>query len=199
MLATGFTILDLNLKETFSLKYFLTILIALVSFAEMRAQSAFERLETDAGILGLAITNYGTLGKPDVRNNPEGGSSMRFPLGTGTEHLFEGGIWIGAQYNNSELRVSTASVTTSGGYSRGAAGFEFTADLPLTRRSTNPNDEFFSPASVGEQDIIAEFTDRRRDINGTPINGHDTPLYADVRLESYNWGFPFTENFSILR
>lgn len=124
---------------------------------------------------------------------------MRFPVSTGTEHLFEAGIWIGAQYNNSQLRVSTASVTTSGGYARGAAGFEFTGDLPITRRSTNPNDEFYSPFSVGEQDIIAQFTDRRRDINGTPINGHDTPLYADVRLESYSWGFPFTENFTIIR
>jgi len=124
---------------------------------------------------------------------------MRYPIDTGTEHLFEAGIWIGAQYNNAALRVSTASVTTSGGYARGAAGFEFTADNPLTRRSTNPNDEFFSPFSIGEQDIIAEFSDRRRDINGTPISNHDTPLYADVRLESYNWGFPFTENFTILR
>ena len=72
---------------------------------------------------------------------------MRYPIDTGTEHLFEAGIWIGAQYNNAALRVSTASVTTSGGYQRGAAGFEFTADLPLGRRSTNPNDEFFSPFS----------------------------------------------------
>lgn len=165
----------------------------------LSAQASFERAETEAGIFGLSITNFGTLGKPDVRNNPEGGFSMRFPDDTGTEHLFEAGIWIGALYNNSQLRVSTASVTTSGGYSRGAAGFEFTADLPLTRRSTNPNDEFFSPFSVGEQDIIAQFSDQRRDINGTPIGGHDTPLYADVRLESYNWGFPFTENFTILK
>ncbi|MEQ9309453.1 MAG: hypothetical protein RLN90_08365 [Balneolaceae bacterium] len=167
--------------------------------APAKAQASFERAETNAGTIGLSITNFGTLGKPDVRNNPEGGFSMRFPDDTGTEHLFEAGIWIGALYNNSQLRVSTASVTTSGGYSRGAAGFEFTADLPLSRRSTNPNDEFFSPFSVGEQDIIARFSDQRRDINGTPIGGHDTPLYADVNLESYNWGFPFTENFTILR
>ena len=163
------------------------------------AQASFEREETSVGTLGLSITNYGTIGKPDVRNNPEGGFSMRYPSSTGTEHLFEAGIWIGALYNNSQLRVSTSSVTTSGGYSRGGAGFEFTADNVLFRRSSNPGNEFFSPQSVGEQDIIAEFTDRRRDINGTPISGHDTPLYSDVRMESYNWGFPFTENFSIIK
>ncbi len=163
------------------------------------AQATFERIDTDAGTISLAITNFGILGKPTVRNNPEGGASMRFPNDTGTEHLFEAGLWLGANYDDRGIRVSTASITTSGGYSRGAPGFEFTGDFPITRRSTNPNDEFFSPFSVGEQDIIAEFTDRRRDINGTPINGHDNPLYADVRLESYNWGFPFTENFTILK
>lgn len=183
------------------LKKFLLAIVYCAFSTTIFAQTAatFERLETDAGIFGLSISNYGIIGKPDVRNNPEGGSSMRYPVSTGTEHLFEAGIWIGANYNNAGIRVSTASVTTSGGYSRGAAGFEFTADLPLLQRSSNPNDEFYSPFSVGEQDIIAEFSDNRRDINGTPINGHDTPLYADVHLESYNWGFSFTENFSILR
>ncbi len=177
-----------------------TAFLALIFCATIvNAQSPFERLETDAGIFGLSITNFGTIGKPDVRNNTEGGSSMRYPIDTGTEHLFEAGIWIGAQYNNAALRVSTASVTTSGGYRRGLAGFEFSADSPIGQRSSDPNSEFFSPFSVGEQDIIAEFSDRRRDVNGTPISDHDTPLYADVRMESYNWGFSFTENFSIIR
>lgn len=180
-------------------KYILPLILAFAVHTGAQAQERFERVETDAGTIGLSITNFGTIGKPDVRNNPEGGFSMRYPASTGTEHLFEAGIWIGALYNNSQLRVSTSSVTTPGGYSRGASGFEFTADGVILRRSSNPNDEFFSSQAVGEQDIIAEFTDRRRDINGTPISNHDTPLFADVRLESYNWGFPFTENFSIIR
>lgn len=178
---------------------FVVFVFLLINVTPAAAQQSFERAETNVGTIGLSISNFGTIGKPDVRNNPEGGFSMRYPSDTGTEHLFEAGIWIGALYNNSQLRVSTSSITTSGGYSRGGGGFEFTADNRILRRSTNPNDEFFSASSVGEQDIIAEFTDRRRDVNGTPISGHDTPLYADVRLESYNWGFPFTENFSILK
>jgi hypothetical protein len=181
------------------IQYGLSVVVLFIFSANLSAQASFEREETSVGTIGLSITNFGTIGKPDVRNNPESGFSMRYPSDTGTEHLFEAGIWIGALYNNSQLRVSTSSITTSGGYSRGGAGFEFTADNILLRRSSNPGDEFFSAQSVGEQDIIAEFTDRRRDINGTPISGHDTPLYADVRLESYNWGFPFTENFSIIK
>lgn len=181
------------------IRYGLPVLFLFICSASLLAQASFEREETSVGTIGLSITNYGTIGKPDVRNNPEGGFSMRYPSSTGTEHLFEAGIWIGALYDNSQIRVSTSSVTTPSGYSRGGAGFEFTADNVLFRRSNNPGDEFFSAQSVGEQDIIAEFTDRRRDINGTPISGHDNPLYADVRLESYNWSFPFTENFSIVK
>ncbi len=166
----------------------------------VNAQFSFERAETDAGILGLSITNFGTIGKPDVRNNPEGGFSMRFPTSTGTEHLFEAGIWIGARVDGGAIRVSTSSVTNPSGYARGSAGFEFTADDILKRRSTEPDNEFFSVSAVSERDILAQFTDRRRSIDGTtPISGHDNPLYTDVKLESYNWGFPFTENFTILR
>lgn len=163
------------------------------------AQVAFERAETDAGIIGLSITNFGTLGKPDARNNPSSGFSMRFPTSTGTEHLFEAGIWIGARYNGANIRVSSSSITTSGGYNRGAAGFEFTADSPILRRSDNPESDNFNINSVSEADILASFSDKRRDINGTPITDHTDPLYADVDIESYNWGFPFTENFTILK
>jgi len=164
----------------------------------VNAQVAFERAETEAGIIGLSITNFGTIGKPDVRNNPEGGFSMRFPTSTGTEHLFEAGIWIGADVDG-QIRLSSSSVTNPSGYSRGSRGFEFTSDAIITTRSSDPNDEFFSVNSVSEQDILTAFTDRRRDINGTEIQGHDNPLFTDVKLESYNWGFPFTENFTILK
>lgn len=162
------------------------------------AQVSFERAETDAGTIGLSITNFGTIGKPDVRNNPEAGFSMRYPKNTGTEHLFEGGLWLGAQVGGSP-RVSTAAVSNPSGYARGKEGYEFAADDIIIRRSTLPGNEFFSTQAVSEGDILTGFSDFRREVNGTPISGHDNPLYADVRLSSYNWGFPFTENYSIIR
>ena len=161
------------------------------------AQEAFERAETNAGTLRLSLTNYGTIGKPNVRNNPEDGASMRYPADTGTEHLFEAGIWLGAYLNGSELRVSTSAVTNSSGYATGKAGFEFTADREIRFEGEETG------LGVSEQDILLEFSDRRTSIaTGTsfiPIGGHTSPMYADVRVESYNWGFPFTENFTILR
>jgi len=181
------------LKKTLRILPFLLLLSQV-----LYAQASFERAETDAGTIGLSITNFGTIGKPDVRNNPESGYSMRYPKNTGTEHLFEAGIWIGA-YVGGSPQVSTAAVANPSGYARGKEGYEFSAESIISRRSTNPNDEFFSVAAVSERDIVAQFSDRRRDVNGTPISKHDNPLFVDVSLESYNWGFPFTENFSILR
>ncbi len=161
------------------------------------AQERFERAETTVGTLGLSLSNYGTIGKPDVRNNPEAGFSMRYPDNTGTEHLFEAGIWLGAFINNSEIRVSSSSVTNSAGFRTGIAGFEFTADREIREEGEETG------LGVSQQDLIMDFSDKRVVIdNGNtfvPINGHTQPLFADVHLESYNWGFPFTENFSILR
>lgn len=192
--------LNSKIKRTDFLRVFLFFLVIFgFSLETTSAQENFERAVTDANILGLSITNFGTIGKPDVRNNPEGGASMRYPISTGVEHMFEAGIWIGAQYNGAELRVSTSSITNPAGYSRGGAGFEFTANTGISRRSSDPTNEFFSVNAVSESDLITKFTDQRRDINGTPISGHINPLYADVRMESYNWGFTFTENFSLLK
>lgn len=170
------------------------LLISQYSFA----QYSFERAETEVGTLGFSITNFGTIGKPDVRNNPESGFSMRYPKNTGTEHLFEGGLWIGAQVGGAP-RVSTGAVSNPSGYARGKEGYEFSAEDIILKRSTKPDDEFYSTMAVSEGDIITRFSDRRREVSGTPISKHENPLYADVKLESYSWGFPFTENFTIVR
>ncbi len=171
------------------------ILFSLFLFAsQVQAQFLFERAETSAGELRLAISNIGTLGKPDVRNNPDAGASMRFPANTGTEHLFEAGIWIGAFAGGQQL-TSTSAITDPGGFASGKRGFEFTADGQIRFEGENTG------VGISQQDIITNFTDRNTVIPGTNtvIQGHDQPLFADVELRSLNWDFPFTENFTILQ
>ena len=56
----------------------------------------FERVATDVGNTGLALTNAGTLGRPGVNNDPSGLPSFEYPLNSGIEHLFEAGLWVGA-------------------------------------------------------------------------------------------------------
>ena len=170
----------------------LTVVIAILT-SDAKAQFIFERAETSAGDIRLAISNIGTLGKPDVRNNPDAGASMRFPANTGTEHLFEAGIWIGAFQGGQQL-VSTSAITDPSGFSAGRAGFEFTADSQIRIEGEDTG------TGVSQQDIITSFTDRNTVIPGTNtiIQGHSQPLFVDVEVRSLNWDFPFTENFTIL-
>lgn len=177
--------------------FILVTVIALIIPYGLSAQE-FERRTVSISNLGISYTNVGTIGTPNVRNNPSGTPSMQYPAGSGTEHLFEAGIWIGATYDGQTL-VSSSAVTDGSGYSRGKAGYEFTADGVFLQRSTLPNSSFFSPQAVSHEDLVVNFTDRNTVTAGTPITGHEQPLYADVQMEVYNWNFGFAEALSIVR
>lgn len=167
---------------------------------EVKGQQFFERRAVEVSNLGISYTNVGTIGRPNVRNQPVGLPSMEYPRGTGTEHLFEAGIWLGARVQG-QVFVSTSSVTHPSGYNLNSAGFEFTNDgTPFLERSSLLDSPNYSPQAISHQDLIAVFSDSRitRD-SGLPVPGHENPLFADVRLESYNWNFGFADGISIVR
>lgn len=185
-----------------SLLLLVTLLASTLS--PLFSQQLFERRTTTASNIRLAITNVGVLGKPDVRNNPAGDPSWEYPADTGTEHLFEAGLWIGGFRNGGDLLLSSMAVTNPTGYTTGRSGYEFTNDgSPITEISSLPESPNFSPLAVSHQDIIAEFSDRRVAVEtGTasiPIAGHEQPMFIDARLEAYNWNFSFSEAFVILK
>lgn len=174
-------------------------LIILFIYEISSAQQVFERRAVTVSNLGISYSNVGTIGRPNVRNQPIGLPSMEFPRGSGTEHLFEAGIWLGARVDG-QTRVSTSSVTNASGYNENVAGFEFTNDGTLfIERSSLPDNPNFNPSAISHQDLVAEFSDRRTVRNNRPVPGHENPLFADVRFESYNWNFGFTEGISIIR
>lgn len=175
----------------------IAVTLSLVS-ADLQAQQIFERKAVEVSNLGISFTNVGTVGRPNVRTVPLGPPSMEFPRGSGTEHLFEAGIWLGAQVGG-ETRVTTSSITTSGGYSQGAPGFEITNDGDLFfERSSLENNPNFSPEAISHQDLVTRYTDRNATIGNQVISGH-VPLNADITFESYNWNFGFTEGLTIVR
>jgi hypothetical protein len=61
---------------------------------------------TNAGSIGLTITNFGTIGHGFTLW--PGQPSCEYPKGSGIEHLFDGGIWVGG-IKNGVQRVSTGS------------------------------------------------------------------------------------------
>ena len=170
--------------------------ILIFSSFSLVAQS-FEEKVTSASNVRLSVTNVGTFGNA-FRGYRDGTSneSCEYPAGSGVEHLFESGIWVGAERNGTRL-VTTAAVDASQGYQTGSSGFEFTTPIGATLRERsslkdNPN---FSPLAVSHQDFIADFTDKNLIIPGTntQILNHTNPLFIDVQLRTYNFNFAFSD------
>ncbi|HEX9657211.1 MAG TPA: hypothetical protein VGB89_09915 [Bacteroidota bacterium] len=157
-----------------------------------------DRNFTTAGSIGLTISNFGTIG---TRNSywPEQ-PSCEYPLGSRIEHLYQGGLWVGALVNGGEIHVSTGATDRSSA-SRIGESYEFTAPLGsnIFQRSTLSESQFFDENAISHQDFVADFTDRNRrnPSTGDTIPEH-TPMKIDVHQESYAWNFPFADFFVIL-
>ncbi len=162
-------------------------------------QTKIESKYTTAARLGLTISNSGTIGRPNVRSNTSGPPSMAYPTGSGVEHLFEAGLWIGA-YVNGQVRVSSSSAESSAGYSTGSTNFEFTPITNILEKSNLTKSASYSSSAISHQDFVLTMTDSNIIIPGTtiPINGHDNPLQAVVKLEVLNWNYSYADYFVIL-
>ncbi len=184
------------------MKCCITIALGMIFFAgKSFAQPSFDRQVIAVGNLGLSVTNAGTIGRPDVVSDPQGPPSMEYPLNSGIEHLFEGGLWIGALVEG-QTAVSTAAVDAPTGYSTGASGFEFTSAPGnlIQQRSTLSYSDYFSVNAVSHQDMLIDFTDANVIVPGTtiPVADHALPLGAVVHLETYAYNYSFADYFVIL-
>ncbi len=175
-------------------------LLALGALAASASAQPFERIATDVGDTGLSLTNVGTLGRPGVGSDPGGIPSFEYPLDSGIEHLFEAGLWVGGRRADGVITVRTGAVTTSGGYSPGASGFEFAQEDVFTRRSSLPTSPFFSPQAVSQQDFLTLYSDTAAVLPGTntPLPDVQNQLGLSIAQRSYAWSFPFTEYFVIV-
>lgn len=206
--------------------YCLLILIAALFAQSLHAQNLEDRVTTQCNI-GLNINNLGLIGNAfrgsyTQKNYP----SCEYPVGSSIEHMFQGGLWVGA-YKTSRKKtlnpdtssgapdsilvksmvgpyVSSAAYDSPTGYAAGSKSFEFTSvSSGVTERSSLPQNQNYRDDAISHQDFITEFTDRNFSIpgSGNPpklIPDHNFPLGVDVKLESYNWNFSFANFFVIL-
>merc|ERR1711879_129914 len=113
---------------------------------------------TNVGNIGITITNFGSYGH-GFSLWPEQ-PSAEFPIGSGIEHIFDGGLWIGGFIkdapNSSPLGpyVTTAAVDAASVSVRGG-GFEYTnkTESVVTEKSSLLESRFFSPTAVSHQDL----------------------------------------------
>lgn len=176
----------------------ITVLLLALSTSIWGFSQSFQERETNASNVRLNVTNVGTFGNAFRGYRDGSGSpSCEYPAGSGIEHLFEGGLWIGGKENGGPIRVSTSAFDAPQGYAPGRGGFEFTAEVgaQLQQKSSlldNPN---YNPNAVSHQDFVATFSDKNVVIPGTsiPISSHNNPMNVEVTLETYNWNYSFSD------
>jgi hypothetical protein len=159
---------------------------------------------TNIGNIGLTVTNFGTYGHgftlwPDQ-------PSCEYPLGSGIEHIFDGGLWVGGYISNDAQGsgkvgpfVTTGAVDAASVSSRGG-GFEYTnaKGSKVVERSSLLDSRFYEPSAVSHQDFVMDYTDTNRTLsNGEKIEDH-SPLGLTVHQECYAWNFPFANFFVIM-
>lgn len=182
-----------------------TIVIFIFTFISISvfSQAKYEEKVTSASNVGMTISNLGIIGNSFSGSfSVKGYPSAQFPKSSGIEHLFEGGLWVGALINGSQIAVTSGAVDASTGYSTGKAGFEFSqaGDGSLKELSTLFDSPNYNTKAISHQDFVCDFTDRNFIVPGTaiPINGHQYPLGIDVHYETYNWNYSIAEFFVLL-
>lgn len=182
--------------------YLILFFSLIAGTARGQLADVFDEKITTAGNIGGTVTNLGLIGNSFSGSfNVEGNPSFEYPVNSGIEHLFNGGLWVGGLING-QVAVSTGANDDASGYSPGKANFEFTSKTPLRERSTLFDSPFFTPTAVSHQDFVSTFTDSSSFINTgnnlIPIQDHLSPLKVEVNFESYNWNFAFANFFVIL-
>lgn len=159
---------------------------------------------TNVGNIGITITNFGTYGHGFSKWPDQ--PSCEYPVGSGIEHLFDGGLWIGGYIsdnasgsNKAGPFVTTGAVDASSVSTRGG-GFEFTNAVgsKVIERSSLIDSKFFSPQAVSHQDFVMMITDTNRVFNNNELIVDHSPLGVSVRHDSYAWNYPFADFFVIM-
>ncbi|KPL19202.1 MAG: hypothetical protein AMJ92_04095 [candidate division Zixibacteria bacterium SM23_81] len=152
---------------------------------------------TTIGNIGLTVTNFSNFG--NGFSNPEQ-PSCEYPRGSGVEHLYRGGLWVGARTPDGTIHVTTGALD-AGSVDQGEEGFEFAAALrdSITEYSSITTSRYYVPSAISEQDFTCTYTDTHTVVPGTSIQiPNHTPLGIEVHQESYAWSFPFADAFVIL-
>jgi len=159
---------------------------------------------TNTGNIGLTVTNFGTYGHgftlwPDQ-------PSCEYPLGSGIEHIFDGGLLIGGFISNDAQGsgrvgpfVTTGAVDASSVSARGG-GFEYTTapGSKVIEKSSLVDSRFFEPSAVSHQDLVMDYTDTNKTLSSGEIIENHSPLGVAVHQECYAWNFPFANFFVIM-
>ena len=178
---------------------FLTFLLLLGSglgFAESNPSVPVTHIYTEGGQLGLGVTNLGYFGTAFSNRGP----SARYPIQSAVEHIYRGGLWVGARDSDGTLRVSTGAQDANG-LIEGDALREFDSwyvldgpdTLSYTIWSNDQNRLGFDLRSLATQHIEYAFKD-----NATSETGNHKSLGLLVYLRVFSYEPKYADDFVIL-
>ncbi len=175
--------------------------LVLVVLVQGAWAQTFQERSTSASQVRMSVTNVGTFGNAfRGYRDGTGTPSCEYPAGSGTEHLFESGIWVGGIDAGGGIRVSTSAYDASQGYAPGRGGFEFTPASGLSETSSLKDHPNYRASAVSHQDFTATCVDTNILIPGTtiPISNHLTPMGISMTMATYNWNYRFSDFFVVV-
>jgi hypothetical protein len=165
--------------------------------------------------IGLTITNYGTIGTRNYywsNNQP----SCEYPRGSRIEHIYQGGLWIGALMKTKDsldsrngqflVTTGTSDQVYKSSSSKLIRGYEFNAEAAdsiiefSNLEQARPPSSTYSPDAVSHQDFVCDYSDKwtRTPVTSDSIEYH-IPLGIEVHQESYTWNYSYADFYVILR
>ncbi len=146
---------------------------------------------TDIGLLGVALSNLGYFGNAfSNRNQPSG----EYPINSNVEHIYRGGIWVGAKAPDGTIRVSTGAQDANG-LQEGDDIREFVddPDYPVEIWSNSQNSDNYDPRALATQHFEMVFDDYF--VNES---GNHRPLGVRVRMRALAWDLRTADDFVII-
>lgn len=177
---------------------FAVALLVSVSASSAMA-TVYKDMTTSAGLMALSVSNLGYFGNAfSNRNLPSG----EYPRSSNVEHVYRGGIWVGARSSDGALHVSTGAQDANGlqegdnirefkdFYDRDNPG---NPENALRLWSNSQNADNYNPAALATEHFEL-FSDDYTSLT----TGSHVPLGIKARLRVFSWGNPFADDFVML-
>ena len=147
---------------------------------------------TNVGLLGLTVTNLGYLGNGFDSPRPSG----EYPIYSNVEHLFLGGLWVGAETLDGRRLVSTGAQdasTLSAGEEIREFGDYLETQEPIHNWSNRQNADNYNANAIAPQHIEMAFTD----VVNLPASSH-VPLGLKVWQRAFAWSSRYADDYVII-
>lgn len=148
------------------------------------AQQFLDKAITNGAQFTGTLNNLGCIGNAFDADWNMGQPSWEAPNTSGNEHIYFGGLWVGA-FQNGSPRVST-----------GAADFasqaiprpdhEFTSVANIQKVENDPNSPIYDPNAFADQELRVTFSDTSTSWGQLPIVDH-TPMGLVIEMEAFIW------------